>query len=756
MTKKHKTSFLPLLAAFLIILSTGGCSRHTFPFNLFQAIGGSNQSGDKSSERLFSGHRPQNLLLITIDTLRADHLGCYGYQKAQTPTIDALARQGIMFRQAFTPVPLTLPAHASIMTGLYPPVHGLRDNGYFILNDSYKTLAEIFKEKGYTTGAVVASFVLNSRFGLAQGFDFYEDSIIPDPNRKDPFVFERKGDKVIDLAKDWLTKNKKKKFFLWLHLYDPHGPYEPPEPQKSAFSTGDLRDLYDGEIAYTDACLGQLIRKMEELNLRENTLLVLTADHGEGLGEHGEQTHGVFIYDSTLRVPLIISNPGLRSGDKPDPDFLVRSIDILPTTLSLLGLAKQGVHYGQGVNLVPWLQGEEKQPPDLKLYAESLYTKLNFDWSPLKGVRSRDWKYILAPTSELYRVSSDHGETENLLLKGPDLSYDWEKQLREMENSFASSGLGLTDSEAARAQVVNDREIRQRLESLGYLCAPRKEKSAKSGAKPAKQPIDPKDMVAVLDSLDQGQTLYAAGKMESAALHFEKILSVDPGNMFIRYMLGDVYSRLENFQKALDSYLIVLKEQEDYLEVQNKIGMVYDHLEDYENALEHFQKAASLYPDQSRDYNNMGIIYIKTNRLAEAEQAFLQALERSHDPSHDDDGERAVSFRCLGDTYLRMGNEEKANQYYQQALKLRPDMVEVYAETAMYYTNQGRYSLAIPNWEKVISLQPKDSRAAFSLGKCYLLSGERQKARQFLRQCLQIQPDYVQARMLLDSLDQGQ
>ncbi|MEW5801908.1 MAG: sulfatase-like hydrolase/transferase [bacterium] len=777
-TEKRTFSFMLFMAPFamlLIIWGASGCSRHPFPFNLFPASRPEGGGPDRSAERLFRGRLPHNLVLITIDTLRADHLGCYGNPNARTPAIDALAKQGILFRQAFSPVPLTLPSHASILTGLYPPVHGLRDNGYFILNEDYKTLAEVLKENGYTTGAIVASFVLNSRFGLDQGFDFYEDTIDPDPNRSDPFRYELKGDKVLDLAKEWLVNHQGEKFFLWLHFYDPHDPYDPPEPQRSLFSKGGPRALYDGEIAYTDACLGQFIGKMDELNLRDNTLLVLTADHGEGLGEHGEKTHGIFIYDSTLQVPLIISNPGLhaenQSGSQSQisqlsPDFLVRTIDILPTTLGLLGLVKQGESYGQGVNLLPWLLAEQERrtaEPDLKLYAESLYTKLNFDWSALKGIRSRDWKYIQAPTAELYRVSSDPGETENILLtepKGPDIAGSrerWEKYLQEEESGFASFRLA---GSASGAQVVNDREIRQRLESLGYLCAPRKEKPVReeksAGAQDSRNPLDPKDMVEVLDSLDQGQTLYAEGKLESAARQFEAILELDPGNIFIHYLLGDVYSRQGDFRTALSHYQAVLQEQEDYLEVQNKIGSVYDHLEEYEKAIEHFQKAATLYPDQPRAYINFGIIYIKTNRLDEAQKNLLKAL----DLSRDDDQEKAVSLRCLGDTCLRMNNgtdsEEKARQYYQQALKLKPDMIEVFLELARYYTSQRRYSEAIPNWEKVISLQPQDNQAAFALGQCYLLSGDRQKAEQLFRQCLQIQPDHGQARSILERLEQGQ
>jgi len=736
MTGKLKPIF-SLLTAALIALSSAGCSpRPPLFFHQTQA------GRDQSARKPFFGPWPRNLVLITIDTLRADHLGCYGNQTIQTPAIDTLASQGILFRQAFSPVPLTLPAHASILTGLYPPVHGLQDNGYFILDDRYNTLAEILKEQGYTTAAVVASFVLNSRFGLAQGFDFYEDNIAPDPNRSDPFRYERKGDEVLRLAKDWLKQKGGTKFFLWLHFYDPHDPYEPPEPYRSSYA----QEPYGGEIAYTDSCIGQLLAILDELKLRDNTLLVITSDHGEGLGEHGEKTHGVFIYDTTLHVPLIISHPrlDLRSTSL---DFLVRTIDILPTTLGLLGLAEPGRSYGQGVNLLPWITDDKKPSPNLQLYAESLYTKLNFDWASLTGVRTSEFKYIRAPQPELYRIGSDLKELHNLLLEEPKLASGWEKELQEMEKGFAAvrSAQG-----GARAKVVADQEIRRRLESLGYLCAPRQEKPRDKSESNRSSP-DPKDMVQVLESLDQGQILYATGKLEAAAQQFEKILTLDPGNIFIHYLLGDVYSRQEHYHKALDHYLAVLREQEDYLEVHNKIGSVYDHLNDYERAAQHFHKAAALHPDQPRAYSNLGIIYIKTNRLSEAEEVLLQALTLSR--KQDDDQEMAFSLRCLGDVRLRMNDEEKAKEYYQQALRIRPSMVEVYLELARYYTSQGRYALAIPQWEQVIMLLPQDAQAMFALGHCYLLTGDRQEAARLFRHCLQIQPDHAQARRLLEELE---
>lgn len=714
---------LLLFTAIMVILSAAGCSRNIPPFG---------DDIEKLADELFSEKKPQNLLLITVDTLRADHLGCYGNKSIQTPNIDALADQGILFQQAFTPVPLTLPSHASILTGLYPPAHKIRDNGYFILDDHHQTLAEILKKKGYVTGAVVAAFVLNSRFGLDQGFDFYEDTIVPDPNCNDPFRYERRADSVVSIAEDWLSNNMREKFFLWLHFFDPHESYDPPGPYKSAYA----HSLYDGEIAFTDACLGQLFKKMEELKIRENTLIVLTSDHGEGLGEHEEKTHSIFTYDTTLHVPLIINAPGLKSAGK-SFDFLVRTIDIFPTALGLMGLAQPGKKYGQGINVIPRLI-KDKSNPGLLLYCESLYTQLNFGWSPLKGIRSREWKYIKAPAAELYQVSFDPEETNNLYANKTRLAHAWEKRLQKIEKAIASTE---KTKEPKRAPNL---EVRKRLESLGYLCAPRKNTPHDTA------PIDPKDMIQVIQDIDRGQALYAQGKLEPAAQQFEKTLTIDSGNIFLHYQLGGIYKKSGDYSKALGHYRIVLQEQEDYLEILNIIGSVYDRLGKYEQALNHFKRAAFLYPDQPRAYHNMGIIYIKTSRFTKAEKSFLRALALSQN----NDREKALNYKCLGDTYLRLEELPKARQFYQLALSLRPGMVEVYLELAKYYTAKRQYPLAIPQWETAVALSPQDAQAHFTLGQCYFLTGEREKAGKSLQQCLQIKPDLIQARRFLEKLNQ--
>ncbi|GAG97977.1 unnamed protein product, partial [marine sediment metagenome] len=278
-----------------------------------------------------------HVVLISIDTCRADHLGCYGYLRKTSPNIDAVAAEGIMFKHAVTSVPITLPAHSSMLTGTIPIYHGVRDNNNYQLSDSSLTVAEILHQYKFVTGAVIGAFVLDSQFGLDQGFDFYDDKI--DPGEKKFFIYsERKAEEVTRLANIWLEENKNKKSFLFLHYFDPHSPYESHERFRfgSGFDPNSQIDGYDSEIAYTDYCIGQVIDKLKELSLYDSTLLIITADHGEGLGQHNEISHGFFIYYSTLHVPLIIKIPTGPKGKQ--INNLVALIDILPTICDSLGI----------------------------------------------------------------------------------------------------------------------------------------------------------------------------------------------------------------------------------------------------------------------------------------------------------------------------------------------------------------------------------------------------------------------------------
>ena len=347
-----------------------------------------------------------NVVVITIDTLRADHLGCYGDKQIRTPNIDALAADGARFDRAYTAVPVTLPSHTVMFTGTYPMRSGMHDFAANKLGPGQPTLASVLKENGYVTGAVIGSAVLDSRFGLNRGFDFYYDHFdfnrLQESNLEE---MERPGNLVAEVALDWLGKNYQKKFFLWMHLYDPHYPYNPPAPYAAEY-----RDRpYDGEIAFADSQVGRLIHFLKEKGLYANTLIVLSGDHGESLGEHGEKTHGFFIYNATLHVPFIIHLPGTASP-RTVPD-LISLADLMPTVLQALKLEVPA--QVQGHNLLPLIRTKDPGEPR-NLYAETFLPRLHFNWSELRGVETANYHFIDAPKPELYDLTKDPGETRNL------------------------------------------------------------------------------------------------------------------------------------------------------------------------------------------------------------------------------------------------------------------------------------------------------------------------------------------------------
>ena len=356
------------------------------------------------------GTEPQtparNLLLVTIDTLRADRIGAYGSRDVATPHLDAMAREGALFPEAAVSVPLTRPSHASILTGLDPADHGLRDNVSPSLDAAIPTLATILKGAGFETAGFVSAVVLSSQSGLNRGFDHYSDRF--DLGKDDARFLnsiQKRGDEPTAEAIAWLDARRGGRFFAWLHLYDPHDPYEPPEPYARQYADRP----YDGEVAWSDDLVGRLLAALDRTGRRDDTLVVVTSDHGEGLGEHGENVHGYFVYQSTLRVPLIFRGPGVRPGVR--PNVTARSVDICPTVLDLLAVPARSAMPLAGRTLQPVLQGNSlsEQPS----YAESLLPLLHYGWSDLRSIREGRWKYIQAPRAELYDLASDPGEREN-------------------------------------------------------------------------------------------------------------------------------------------------------------------------------------------------------------------------------------------------------------------------------------------------------------------------------------------------------
>lgn len=463
-----------------------------------------------------------NLLVVTLDTTRADHVGCYGHETARTPNVDGLALHGVRFADALSPAPITLPAHASLFTGKTPPRHGARNNGTYRLADGHHTLAESLGEAGYDTAAVVGAYVLDSRFGLAQGFDHYDDAISSQA-RSGQFN-ERTATEVTDAALAWLARPRESPFFLWVHYFDPHATYRPPP---------EFADLpaYDGEIAYVDAQLGRIIDHLEAEELLARTLVVLTSDHGEGLGEHGEETHSILVYDSTLRVPLIFSAPALFEGPGVVSDRVAGLVDVTPTVLDLLGVAREAPLDGR--NLF-----SSKPDETRTLYFESLVPFLNHGWAPLTGLRRLHDKLISAPEPEYYDLERDPDELVN--------SYRSEPRIAALEDELRAlrEGHEPIDAAAEREAGLSEAEI-ERLSALGYV------RSHGGGARTGS--ANPMKMIEVYQTLSRADAASSDGHHDRALEMLEPILAGDTTNAAAWDKLSLVRVRLRDYDRAREA-----------------------------------------------------------------------------------------------------------------------------------------------------------------------------------------------------------
>ncbi|MEW6378008.1 MAG: tetratricopeptide repeat protein [bacterium] len=723
-----------------------------------------------------SRHQPQpekrtNLLVITIDTLRADRLGCYGYSQVETPRIDRLAKDGVLFTRAFTPVPITLPSHVSIFTGLYPPSHGVRNNGTFTLDQSATTLAEVLQQQGYRTAAIVSSYTLDSCFGLNQGFEFYDDDCSQNQSGGPSILHnERIGENTSQRALQWLDEHHQERFFLWLHYFDPHADYSPPEPFRSRYQ----KNPYDGEIAYTDQCLGRVLDKLEQLDLLDNTLVVFTADHGEGLGEHKERTHAFFIYDSTLRVPLIFRYPArLSRGLK--VTSLVRTIDLVPTILDVLKVSAGNTSSSspaglkmQGVSLYPAMAADRDRKPlnrDMDLYCESLYPRLNHHLSPLFGLRTQDWKYIQAPKPELYQLRQDAGEINNLLANQPDQATKLEARLLEMRKSIAALQAG------SDAQTALSSEQRQRLQSLGYVWS---ENPAPEG----ESLPDPKDFILVADQADAGFSCYSKGQFIEAVKAFQQVLKANPKDISTHFMLGLVYEKQQKTDLALQEYQEAIRLDPAYLDAHRQLGTLFAAQGELDRALAEFQEALRLNPDHKEVLNLLGGVYLFRQQFDEARTEIQKAL--ALDPNFADAhynlgllfsrtrafdlaiAEFQTALRIkpayqtisseLGDIYLMTGKPAQAVTELQKAVQLQPDQVKPRIHLGIAYYSLNQEDQAIMEIEKALTLDPNNPEAFFHLGVAYGQKGQTDKALDAYQKALKARPDYADAYMNIGTI----
>jgi arylsulfatase A-like enzyme/Flp pilus assembly protein TadD len=619
---------------------------------------------------------PLNVLLITLDTTRADHLGAYGYAKGRTPVMDALAAEGIRFAHAQSPVPLTLPAHASIMTGAYPTFHGLRNNGSYFLPPQAETLAEILKSRGYRTAAFVSSFILDSRFGLDQGFETYNDQLDTGGDMKD-LQSERPAGEVVAAFDSWLTSaGAGPPFFCWLHFYDPHLPYEPPEP----FKSDPALEPYDGEIANVDLNLGRVFERLRSLGLYDSTLIVLAGDHGEGFGEHGEFGHGIFCYQETLAVPLLMRIPG-RRPKLTVVDDTVDLVDILPTTLAAVGA--QAPPFVQGISLLPLISGQ--RGPERELYFESLYAQEDMGGAPLTGLLAGGRKYIDLPRAECYDLKTDPAEKSNLLSSEPAAADGLKARLKEWLAKSLQQNVDTARSMSA--------EERRRLESLGY--------ASPSAVRPAGGSLpDPKDLIAGWTENLTGKSLLDTGDLGRAELHLLRAIELTPAffNPYVHL------SRLRFSRGDIDGGLAVLKQGVERNPANAAIKIEYarglGEADRPEEALAVLRQAEGqiVYGQRETIDVMFGATLSRMGRFQEAADYFRRALEIEPD--------NAAAARDLGYCLYKSGLFAEAASFYERAETGLPKDPAVPAELALCQAALKDYAAAAVSFEKAVRLGP--------------------------------------------------
>jgi arylsulfatase A-like enzyme/Flp pilus assembly protein TadD len=633
--------------------------------------------------------RGSNVLLVTIDTLRADHLGAYGSSLGLTPTLDRFAREGLRFNVARAHVPLTLPSHTTIMTGLYPPANAVRDNGSFRFDGAHTTLAVALKHAGYSTAAFVGSFVLDARFGLNAGFDEYDDRMHGSSSNLE--VVQRTAEQVLAPAADWILESSNPHppapgpqtrvppppafgpWFAWVHLYDPHEPYTPPEP----FSSRHASDPYSGEVAYADFALGAFFERLRAAGALSRALVVITSDHGESLGEHGERTHGLFAYDSTLRVPLLMwAPPSIRPGVVARP---ARLVDIMPTVLDLVGVGVPAALDGRSARSS---LGEGPLDDDGS-YFEALNANLTRNWAPLKGMVRNGVKLVDLPVPELYDLSSDPGETRNLYASQRERARDLESRLDRLNAAVSRP--------AIPAPV--DPDAAARLRSLGYVVG--------TVAKPARAYTaadDPKRLVHLNAALDDAAAMWSRGDGPGAIDTLQAVLKERPDLTTaydrLAFMLrasgriGDAVALLDAAARAghADRSLLRL------------LGSLLRDAGDLTRAIAVLEPLARQDAADLETLDALGQAYARAGRSKAAESSFRAVLAASPNA--------AATWANLGALQLIENRAADARDTLSRAIAINPDLASAHNGLGVAYARLGRRDLAVEEWRRALNLRP--------------------------------------------------
>jgi arylsulfatase A-like enzyme/thioredoxin-like negative regulator of GroEL len=596
-----------------------------------------------------------NIVFITVDTTRADRMGFLGNKQGLTPNLDLVARQGIVFERTYSQAPLTPVSHATIFTGTYPQFHTVTDFGH-PLPSLLPYLPDILQKGGYHTAAFIGSLILDPHQSMAPGFDrgfgYFDAGFRPksNPDEDRYSTVERRGGDVVGHAITWLTKNPRNPFFVWVHLYDPHAPYDPPAPYDKRF-----KDPYDGEIAYADASLGKLFTYLREKGLYDHTIIVMMSDHGESLGAHGESMHGIFLYDDTIRVPLMIKLPGELLA-KRRVSTRVRLVDVAPTLLSMLSLPLPPTF--QGESLVPLMKGTSKTPEDLPAYAETDYPHRAFGWSALRSLRSGKYLFVHAPKRELYDQSQDKDAAHNLAATSPAVASTLQTQIDEFHDKTAVVRDKSADAPLSAEQAEN-------LSALGYVTSTGTAQSAD-----VLQGADPKDKIGISNILQQGMIAVEDGRYEEAIPMLKQVLADSPLVTAAQLQLGMALAKTRHYPEAIVELRKSVAQLPDSVQSQYELGLALFETGSWKDSVPYFEFVAKKRPKWADAQYSLAAVYARTQHVPEAVDLLQTVIQLS--PQH---------FRAnllLGRILTLQHHPQDALPYLKQAVDSAPDNFEAH------------------------------------------------------------------------------
>lgn len=722
-----------------------------------------------------------NFLLITLDTTRADRLGCYGYEPASTPALDALAARGTLFERAYSQVPLTTPSHCSLFTGRYPREHGVRNNGRGSLGKSFPTLATVFKEHGYATGAFVSAFVLDGRYGLTRGFDVYDDRLGGATLAMQQMGAQRTGDAVTEPVLKWLDSVKNERFFCWLHYYDPHDPYEPPPEFRESHAKP-----YDGEVAFMDSQIQRVMDWLEANRLTDRTLILAVGDHGESFGEHGERGHTHFLYETNLHVPMIFAHPRVIPQDARAP-LIVELVGVFPTVLDLFGWpAPEGVSPRSFVGVFAGRDLDQRVS-----YAESLYLRDLFGWAEQRSLTSDRWKYISSTKPELYDLHADPGEEHNLISDSPDVAENLLADLKSIYGAMAPGQAGT---------VTMDEAARSRLKSLGYLSSdgevsedfltegladPKDKRAATVAMHSLRKLMKDRKFTEALPKLEVvakrnpessmvhfwlGNCLKSLGRTEEAIDALRTAVSRSPKNSGALAELGNLLADSGKLEEGAEHLLVALDIDPANTKAHAHLGEALRRLGRMDEALPHCRHVLSkLHPNKAEDYDELSMLLADRGLSREAVELYALAISSSPlkpvvrfgfdlmrlrmgltIPAADNLREMIQAHPEMGSVLIQAGVDraqqvasEQARHLFNVAVTIPPVAADGHYNLAVLDSRAGKFGQAVRHYESALELQPAYEQALGQLSKIYIGSRRLDDAIRILDQAARAAPDNV-------------